>query len=181
MTANNADAAAETGAASIATKANAIPIPTAAEPSQSRPESPPPPLRPVSTTIAEPDPNAYRITILLASSGYRTQISVNRALLEKSAIHDGDGFLVSQLKNALWKDWPSGIPSLQNHTLLLDWPEPLPPSPNFLRLIYAGKMLADKSTLSDYNIGPGRPNILHLSVRPADFVEDECTQQWSPC
>jgi hypothetical protein len=25
------------------------------------------------------------------------------------------------------------------------------------------------------NIGPGKPNILHLSIRPADFVDDECT------
>jgi Ubiquitin family len=66
-----------------------------------------------------------------------------------------------------------GWPSRTNWTDV-DWPEQLPPSPNFLRLIHAGKMLADKSPLTDYNIGPGRPNILHLSVRPADFVEDEC-------
>jgi len=107
------------------------------------------------------DPNAFKITILLASSGNRTQLSINRSFLEKASLVEGDGFLVSQLKNAIWKDWPS------------DWPDALPPSPNFLRLIYAGKMLPDKSTLTECNIGPGLPNIIHLSVRPADFVEDE--------
>jgi hypothetical protein len=30
----------------------------------------------------------------------------------------------------------------------IDWPDTLPPSPNFLRLIYAGKLLPDKSTLA---------------------------------
>jgi hypothetical protein len=65
--------------------------------------------QPESTTITEPDPNAFKVTILLASSGYRTQISVNRSLLEKESSVEGEGFLVSQLKNVLWKDWPSGV------------------------------------------------------------------------
>jgi hypothetical protein len=65
---------------------------------------------PFTTPQTERDPNAYRITILLASSGYRTHISVNRSLLEKASLNDCDGFLVSQLKNALWKDWPAGGP-----------------------------------------------------------------------
>lgn len=60
--------------------------------------------------IAENDPSAYKITILLASSGYRTQISINRSFLEKASLVGGDGFLVGQLKNAIWKDWPSGGP-----------------------------------------------------------------------
>src|SRR5579859_814364 len=60
------------------------------------------------SNISEIDPNAFRITILLASSGYRTQISVNRSFLEKASVNEGEGFLVSQLKNAIWKDWPSG-------------------------------------------------------------------------
>ena len=58
--------------------------------------------------ISEIDPNAFKVTILLASSGYRTQISVNRSFLEKASFGEGDEFLVSQLKNAIWKDWPSG-------------------------------------------------------------------------
>jgi hypothetical protein len=61
------------------------------------------------SNISEIDPNAFKITILLASSGYRTQISINRSFLEKSSIVEGDGFVISQLKNAIWKDWPSGI------------------------------------------------------------------------
>jgi hypothetical protein len=61
------------------------------------------------SNISEIDPNAFKITILLASSGYRTQISINRSILEKSSTVEGDGFLISQLKNAIWKNWPSGI------------------------------------------------------------------------
>jgi len=72
--------------------------------------------------------------------------------------------------------------------MMIDWSEAHPPSPNYLRLIYGGKMLADKSTLSGDNysqdfccdvdfeecgIGPNKPNILHVSIRPADFVDDE--------
>ena len=76
-----------------------LPEPTPQSPSHSGRES----------NISEIDPNAFKITILLASSGYRTQISINRSFLEKSSIVEGDGFVISQLKNAIWKDWPSGI------------------------------------------------------------------------
>ena len=83
------------------------------EPETSEESLPPPPLSQASrreSNITEIDPNAFKITILSAASGYRTQISVNRELLEKAASSvEGDGFLVSQLKNAIWKDWPSGI------------------------------------------------------------------------
>ena len=74
---------------------------------QSTPQSPC--HTPQESNISEIDPNAFKITILLASSGYRTQISINRSFLEKSSTVEGDGFLISQLKNAIWKDWPSGI------------------------------------------------------------------------
>jgi hypothetical protein len=30
----------------------------------------------------------------------------------------------------------------------VDWPDALPPNPNFLRLIYGGKLLLDKNTLA---------------------------------
>ena len=120
-----------------------------AEESLSQPPPPSPSRTRRESNISETDPNAFKITILLASSGYRTQITINRSFLEKSSTVDGDGFLVSQLKNALWKDWPAGILRFSGKMLILvDWPDALPPSPNFLRLIYGGKMLADKSTLT---------------------------------
>jgi hypothetical protein len=78
-------------------------------PSAESPQSPSSAIRGESN-INEIDPNAFKITILLASSGYRTQISVNRSFLEKASSIEGDGFLVSQLKNAIWKDWPTGFP-----------------------------------------------------------------------
>jgi hypothetical protein len=83
--------------------------------------SPPPPRPSLTQTsrresnITEIDPNAFKITILSAASGYRTHISVNRELLEKAESPvDGDGFLVGQLKNAIWKDWPSGMTMLHS-------------------------------------------------------------------
>lgn len=66
------------------------------------------------SNISEIDPNAFKITILLASSGYRTQISINRSFMEKASAVEGDSFLVSQLKNAIWKDWPTGTLPLVN-------------------------------------------------------------------
>ena len=82
-----------------------------AEEEPATPPSPsPPPAE--STTITEVDPNAFKVIILLASSGYRTQISINRSLLEKESSVDREGFLVSQLKYVLWKDWPSGTSAL---------------------------------------------------------------------
>ena len=61
------------------------------------------------STISDSDPNAFKITILLASSGYRTHLIINRSFLEKASLIEGDAFSVNQLKIALWKDWPSGI------------------------------------------------------------------------
>ena len=97
------------------TTSSVEPPPTTADtmPTQSGPESPSLPRR-QSSNVHDSDPNAFRITILLASSGYRTHISVNRAFLEKASLHEGDGFPVSALKTALWKDWPSGM-SLFRH------------------------------------------------------------------
>lgn len=94
---------------------NNCPPPESAEMPHSTEESliQPTPQSPSHTAresnISEIDPNAFKITILLASSGYRTQISINRSFLEKSSIVEADGFLVSQLKNAIWKDWPAGV------------------------------------------------------------------------
>jgi hypothetical protein len=78
--------------------------PPATEPQR---QSPPRVRRESNINVA--DPHAFKITILLASSGNRTQLSINRSSLEKASLVEGDGFLISQLKNAIWKDWPSGI------------------------------------------------------------------------
>jgi hypothetical protein len=87
-----------------------LPQPTPQSPSDTQPES----------NISEIDPNAFKITILLASSGYRTQISINRSFLEKSSTVEGDRFLISQLKNAIWKDWPSGVTKYNIHALIFE-------------------------------------------------------------
>lgn len=92
---------------STTTTAPPPPLSTEAIPVEEPPPSPSHIRR--ESNISEIDPNAFKITILLASSGYRIHISVNRSFLEKTSSVEGDGFLVSQLKNAIWKDWPSGI------------------------------------------------------------------------
>src|SRR5271156_3833808 len=95
------------------------------EPENSEQGLPPPPVSQASrgeSNITEIDPNAFKITILSAASGYRKQISVNRELLEKAASSvEGDGFLVGQLKNAIWTDWPSGsTPALYKYRTCAD-------------------------------------------------------------
>ena len=81
--------------------------PGGVEPGEAEPQSPSQSRQ--ESNISEPDPNAFKITILLASTGYKIQLSINRSFLEKASSVDADGFLISQLKTAIWKDWPSGI------------------------------------------------------------------------
>ncbi|KAL5498635.1 hypothetical protein ACEPAH_1990 [Sanghuangporus vaninii] len=87
---------------------------------------------------------------------------------------------VGRVKELVWNGWPN------------DWQEEKPPAPNFLRILYLGKILQDEDTLSSLSIptlpspvsSPTTPTsrrfsslpatIVHLSIRPyAPPAEDE--------
>ncbi|WPH04773.1 Hypothetical protein R9X50_00766800 [Acrodontium crateriforme] len=65
-----------------------------------------------------------------------------------------------KLKELIWTDWRS------------EW-EPRPASPSAIRLIIFGKMVDDKKSLKDYPFHLDSPNILHMTVKPADFDDDD--------
>ncbi|KAI7309641.1 hypothetical protein KC315_g12908 [Hortaea werneckii] len=65
-----------------------------------------------------------------------------------------------KLKELIWTDWRS------------EW-EPRPAAPGSIRLIIYGKMVEDKRCLSDYNFNLATNNILHMTVKPADFGDDD--------
>ncbi|KAI5118533.1 hypothetical protein M0805_009685 [Coniferiporia weirii] len=82
---------------------------------------------------------------------------------------------VGRVKELVWNAWPS------------DWQDVKPPAPNYLRILYLGKILQDEDTLSKLAFPlstsapassqatpPNPATIVHLSIRPyAPPVEDE--------
>ncbi|KAK0333328.1 hypothetical protein LTR02_009035 [Friedmanniomyces endolithicus] len=90
----------------------------------------------------------------------------NRNAVAKPAKGDGvfDPMAITgyKLKELIWTDWRK------------EW-EPRPASPSAIRLITMGKMVDDKKTLNDYSFGMDKTNVVHMTVKPADFGEDEET------
>ncbi|KAK5121803.1 hypothetical protein LTR85_004678 [Meristemomyces frigidus] len=65
-----------------------------------------------------------------------------------------------KLKELIWTDWRN------------EW-EPRPTAPGSIRLIIWGKMVDDKKMLSDYNFKLDTTNVVHMTIKPADFGEDD--------
>ncbi|KAK1921727.1 ubiquitin-related domain-containing protein [Papiliotrema laurentii] len=74
---------------------------------------------------------------------------------------------VGRMKELIWSMWPQ------------EWSAPAqPPSPSFLRVLHAGRVLSDESTLSSNNlpasVSSRTPTVIHLSVRSFSIrAEDE--------
>ncbi|KAH8116001.1 ubiquitin-related domain-containing protein [Phellopilus nigrolimitatus] len=104
------------------------------------------------------------LTFLLVSGSRRTMLFDPEAA-------------VGRVKELVWNAWPS------------DWQDEKPPAPNYLRILYLGKILQDEDTLSGLSFPastssppptPTSPTntstIVHLSIRPyAPPTEDEAT------
>ncbi|GFZ47889.1 hypothetical protein JCM24511_05636 [Saitozyma sp. JCM 24511] len=65
---------------------------------------------------------------------------------------------VGRMKELIWSNWPS------------EWTAPAPPpSPAYLRVLHAGRILQDDSTLESNNlpatVNPTVPTVIHISVR----------------
>ncbi|KAK3707506.1 hypothetical protein LTR37_012148 [Vermiconidia calcicola] len=65
-----------------------------------------------------------------------------------------------KLKELIWTDWRS------------EW-EPRPASPSAIRLIILGRMVEDKSALKDFPFKLDAANVVHMTVKPADFLDDD--------
>ncbi|KAF8526573.1 ubiquitin-related domain-containing protein [Hysterangium stoloniferum] len=62
---------------------------------------------------------------------------------------------VGRVKELVWNSWPT------------DWTDVRPPAPNYLRILYLGKMLQDEDVLQNPSASPTvHSTIVHLSIRP---------------
>jgi len=53
-----------------------------------------------------------------------------------------------------------------------EW-EAKPSSPSYIRLIHFGRMLDDKAPLKECRFNPTTPNVVHMSIKPSESVEEE--------
>jgi hypothetical protein len=103
------------------------------------------------------------ITLLL-TTGSRHPFTINGKYLRKRSVNveNFDPFLMSvyTLKELIWREWRS------------DW-ETRPSSPSSIRLISFGKLLDDKSPISDSKFSKEHPNVVHMTVKPQEVVDEE--------
>ncbi|SMY28021.1 unnamed protein product [Zymoseptoria tritici ST99CH_1A5] len=65
-----------------------------------------------------------------------------------------------KLKELIWTDWRN------------EW-DPRPASPSSIRLILMGRMIEDKGVLKDFPFKMDTTNVVHMTVKPADLIDDD--------
>ncbi|CAI7618791.1 unnamed protein product [Penicillium bialowiezense] len=104
------------------------------------------------------------VITLLLTTGSRHPFTIDGKYLQKRSVtvENNDPFLMSvyTLKELIWREWRS------------DW-ETRPSSPSAIRLISFGKLLDDKSPLSDSKFSKEHPNVVHMTVKPQEVVDEE--------
>ncbi|WEW57752.1 hypothetical protein PRK78_003219 [Emydomyces testavorans] len=104
------------------------------------------------------------VITLLLTTGARHPFKIDSRYLRKRSVNvpDNDPFAMSvyTLKELIWREWRS------------EW-EPRPTSPSLIRLISFGKLLDDKAPLSDSKFHRDAPNVVHMTVKPQDLVDEE--------
>ncbi|KAL3452173.1 ubiquitin-related domain-containing protein [Aspergillus insuetus] len=113
----------------------------------------------------EPEESGPSLTIvLLLITGTRHPFKIDANYLRKRevSVENNDPFAMSvyTLKELIWRAWQE------------DW-EPRPSSPSSIRLISFGKLLDDKSPLSDSKFSQDAPNVVHMTVKPQEIVDEE--------
>ncbi|KAG2012572.1 hypothetical protein GB937_006921 [Aspergillus fischeri] len=154
----------------------------------------PEPLSDASDAAAkEVEGSGPSLTItLLLTTGSRHPFEIDGKYLQKRGINveGNDPFAMSvyTLKELIWKEWRQGRsgavgihcatqnkkagPCADDFTCLTDW-ESQPTSPSSIRLISFGKLLDDKSPLSDCKFNKDAPNVVHMTVKPQEIVDEE--------
>ncbi|KAI9705551.1 MAG: hypothetical protein M1836_006307 [Candelina mexicana] len=103
------------------------------------------------------------ITLLLIT-GARHPYKIDEKYLKKRNVSptDMDPFNLSvyTLKELIWREWRE------------EW-EPRPTAPTSIRLIHFGRLLDDKSPLNDCKFNHDSPNVVHMTVKPQEVVDDE--------
>ncbi|OQO05725.1 hypothetical protein B0A48_09818 [Cryoendolithus antarcticus] len=120
------------------------------------------PAAPLDTTAA-----ALRITLML-TTGARHAYTISQKYLQSRKVEaeDAEGKFDPRcmsgykLKELIWTDWRP------------EW-EPRPRDPSSIRLIIMGRMLDDKIPLKDLPFNLDASNVVHMTIKPADLMEDE--------
>ncbi|CAZ85252.1 unnamed protein product [Tuber melanosporum] len=139
----------------------------------STPPPPPSEMKPPSSSLPITASKPSLSITLLLISGVRHQFVINESYLESHSVTGGTGkdslkdpfeMSVWQLKECIWKDWRD------------EWDQ-RPASALFVRLIHFGRMLDDKQHLKDCKLSHDSPNVVHMTIRPAETGDDEMTQR----
>ncbi|OLN81255.1 hypothetical protein CCHL11_07331 [Colletotrichum chlorophyti] len=124
-------------------------------------------VQPVTNSPA--DGPVCNITLLLTTGKrhpyridekYLTKRNVNVPGLTEAGKKDPFTISVYTLKELILREWRD------------EW-DPRPASPSSIRLIHFGKLLDDKDQLRQYHMSAETANVVHMTVRPADIVEEE--------
>ncbi|QKX59217.1 uncharacterized protein TRUGW13939_06349 [Talaromyces rugulosus] len=107
------------------------------------------------------------VITLLLTTGARHPFKIDAKYLRGRSVNveNDDPFNMSvyTLKELIWREWRS------------EW-EPRPSSPSYIRLISFGKLLDDKSQLSDSSLTHDAPNVIHMTVKPQEVADEEDTK-----
>ncbi|KAL2168987.1 hypothetical protein VTG60DRAFT_6560 [Thermothelomyces hinnuleus] len=145
-------------------------LPPAEEPKEgdslsTGPSDPPQP----AVTPSHPDAPVCAITLLLPTGArhpykidekYLSKRNVDVPDLTESGARDPFSISVYKLKELILREWRE------------EW-EGKPASPSSIRLIHFGKLLDDKEQLKKYHFSQDSPNVVHMSVRPPEMMEEE--------
>ncbi|RXG48542.1 hypothetical protein VDGE_10177 [Verticillium dahliae] len=121
-------------------------------------------------TPAHPSDSPVCNITLLLTTGARHPYRLDEKYLAKRNVavpaktDDGksDPFSISvyTLKELILREWRE------------EW-DAKPASPSSIRLIHFGKLLDDKDQLKQYSFSAETANVVHMTVRPADLIEEE--------
>ncbi|KAI1638507.1 ubiquitin-related domain-containing protein [Biscogniauxia mediterranea] len=108
--------------------------------------------------------------MLLLTTGARHPFRIDEKYLTKRNVtvtgktEDGrmDPFSITvyKLKELILRDWRK------------EWDDP-PREPTSIRLIHFGKLLEDRNLLSHYHFNPQAKNVIHMTVKPQDLIDEE--------
>ncbi|KAL2158688.1 hypothetical protein VTH06DRAFT_4170 [Thermothelomyces fergusii] len=130
-----------------------------------KPSDPPQP----AAAPSHPDAPVCAITLLLPTGArhpyridekYLSKRNVDVPDLTESGAPDPFSISVYKLKELILREWRD------------EW-EGKPASPSSIRLIHFGKLLDDKEQLKKYHFSQDSPNVVHMSVRPPEMMEEE--------
>ncbi|KAL3470990.1 ubiquitin-related domain-containing protein [Aspergillus californicus] len=117
---------------------------------------------PAPTEPEDPGPSLTIVLLLITGTRHPFKIDGNYLRKRGIIVDNDDPFSMSvySLKESIWRSWQE------------DW-ESRPSSPSSIRLISFGKLLDDKSPLSDSKFSSDAPNVVHMTVKPQEIVDEE--------